>query len=395
MKASSVHRYEIVDTISGLEDLTRALSNKNTIGIDLEADSMYHFKEKVCLIQVAADNLYAVIDPLQIKDLSVLKPLFRSRDTIKVFHGADYDIRSLFRDFRISVHNLFDTQLACRFLGFRETSLEAVLKRLFRVTLDKKYQRKDWSKRPLPEEMIVYAIDDVRYLVKLAQRLESELDKKDRLSWVREECVYLSRVRPVSNDADPLFLHFKGAGKLDPHSLATLEALLQFRKVIARKKDRPLFKVIRNKSLLQLATIKPKRISQLEKSKILSPKQIQMYGQDIISTIQKALNTPTKDLPEYPRKKAPYVPARVGISVKSLRTWRDTQAKALDIDPALICTNSQISLIAQQNPQNISSLAKINELKQWQRKAFGKDIVAVLRKANGRKSHLHFRRIKD
>jgi len=382
MKTGRTHRYEIIDSRSGLDELTRALQNKKVIGVDLEADSMYHFKEKVCLIQMAADNLSVVIDPLQIKDLSALKPLFRSRDTRKVFHGADYDIRSLFRDFQITINNLFDTQLACRFLGVRETSLEAVLKKWFGVSLNKKYQRKDWSKRPLPQEMVVYALDDVRYLIKLAHRLESELGKKGRLPWVEEECIYLSRVRMVANDTGPLFLHFKGAGKLDPQSLAALEALLQFRKAIAEKKDRPLFKIIRNKSLLQLAVIKPKNMAQLEKSGTLSPKQIHMYGQEIISAITAASGIPDKDLPEYPRKKAPNVPARVGTGVKSLRVWRDHQARALEIDPSLICTNVQISLIALQNPRSLVHLARIKELKKWQIETFGKDIVEVLKSTN-------------
>ena len=161
-----------------------------------------------------------------------------------------------------------------------------------------------------------------------------------------------------------------------------MEALLQFRKAIAQKKDRPLFKIIRNKSLLQLAVIKPKSMAHLEKSGTLSPKQIHMYGQEIISAITSASGLADRDLPEYPRKKAPHVPARVGTSIKSLRVWRDRQARALKIDPSLICTNVQISLIALQNPRNLSRLARIKELKKWQIEAFGKDIVEVLKSAN-------------
>jgi ribonuclease D len=214
---------------------------------------MYHFKEKVCLIQIAAHNINVVIDPLVVKDLSPLKPIFKRRDIRKIFHGADYDVRSLFRDFRITINNLFDTELACRFLGFSETGLEAVLKNKFDVALNKKYQRKDWSKRPLPPDMIAYAAKDAGYLLPLARSLKAELEERGRLWWVLEECEYLSKVRPNTNNTGPLYMHFKGAGKLNPRSLAVLETVLQLRREIAQKKDKSLFRIFSSRSLLDLA----------------------------------------------------------------------------------------------------------------------------------------------
>jgi len=176
--------HKIIDTFDALANLVAMIENDKIIGVDLEADSMYHFKEKVCLIQIASRGINAVIDPLMIQDLSPLKPLFKKAEIQKIFHGADYDVRSLYRDFRITINNLFDTELASRFLGYSETSLEAVLKNKFEVVLDKKYQRKDWSKRPLPQDMISYAAKDVRYLLPLAESLSTELENKSRLRWV-------------------------------------------------------------------------------------------------------------------------------------------------------------------------------------------------------------------
>jgi len=122
-----------------MPDLKKALKSIETekrVGFDLEADSMYHFSEKVCLLQVASKNTAFVIDTLKLRDLSLLKPLFLRNDVIKIFHGADYDVRSLFRDFGIEIKNLFDTELASRFLGIKETGLEAVLKGRFNVKQD-------------------------------------------------------------------------------------------------------------------------------------------------------------------------------------------------------------------------------------------------------------------
>ena len=378
MNATNDIGYDIIENSSQLARLVSRIENESIIGVDVEADSMYHFQEKVCLIQMATANVNVVIDPLVIKDLSALKPIFKRRDIQKIFHGADYDVRSLYRDFKFNINNLFDTELASRFLGFPESGLEAVLKKKFAISLDKKFQRKDWSRRPLPREMMAYAAEDARYLLPLAQDLTTELQDKGRFSWVHEECEILSRVRPSTNGADPLFVNFKGAGKLDPRSLAILEALLQCRRKIARKKDRPLFRIIGSRPLLELAETKPANMKQLEKTKALSPKQMGMYGKLILAAINGAMTIPKKDLPVYPRRKAPRVPASAAARVKSLRKWRDHQAENLAMDPSLILTRSLISTLAVQKPRTVKDLSRIKEIKKWQIREFGKDILKLL-----------------
>jgi ribonuclease D len=370
--------YEIIDSDRRLTDLVEKLKDETVIGVDVEADSMYHFKEKVCLVQMATHHLNVVIDPLVIKNMSALNPIFKNKKIQKIFHGADYDVRSLYRDFKININNLFDTELASRFMGFAETGLEAVLKKRFTISLDKKFQRKDWSRRPLPREMIDYAAEDSRYLLPLAKDLTAELKDRGRLSWVEEECDLLSKVRPSTNGNQALYLNFKGAGKLDPRGLAILEALLQNRRQIARKKDRPLFRIIGSRSLLDLAECKPTNKKQLEKSGALSPKQIDMYGRQLVEVINSAIKIPEKDLPVYPRRKTPRVPASAAGRVKSLRKWRDSQAKKLAMEPSLILTKSLISDLALQKPAKKSELSRIREMKKWQIREFGNDILKAL-----------------
>ena len=379
MRRRRAHRHLNIITHSELDRFAEKLTKQRIIGVDLEADSMYHFREKVCLIQIATPHTTAVIDPLQIHNLTVLKPVFKNTGILKVFHGADYDIRSLYRDFKISINNLFDTELACRFLGLKETGLEAVLKNRYNVHLNKKYQRKDWSKRPLPQEMIAYAAKDVRYLIPLAKSLQQELKDKGRLSWVDEECRHLSKVRPTNNNLGPLFVGFKGAGKLGPRGLAVLEELLQMRKKIAQQQDSPLFRIIGNKSLLMLAETRPSNLNKLRKSEILGSKQIDRYGQAVVTAVTKALQIPIKNLPKYPRKTAPTVPAIVAKRVTELRSWRDRMARQLKVDPAIIGTKALISAIAVQKPLTISSLSKMKALKTWQTKEFGHDIIDILK----------------
>lgn len=371
--------YQFIDSLTGLEDFAKSLEEVPSVAVDLEADSMYHFKEKVCLLQMAAGAASVVIDPIKIKDMSFLKPLFFNRKIKKVFHGADYDVRSLYRDFNIKINNLFDTQVACMFLGYQETGLNSVLQQKFGISLNKKYQKKDWSVRPLPEKMMEYAVADVAYLILLAEMLEKELEKKGRLEWVHEENKILSTVRPVSNDDNPLYLKFKGAGKLDRRSLAVLEALLQFRMHIAEKKDKPLFKIFSNNALMKVALKKPVDLPNLKKAEGFSPKQINMYGNSVIDIVDNALQIPQNELPLYPKRRVPRVDASVSARVKALKSWRDSKSQSLEIDPGLLCNNFLINAVAVQNPLNVKALEKIEGMKNWQRKEFGRGIIEILR----------------
>ncbi len=187
MKPNRHPDYQLIDSSAGLTKMVERLETEKTIAVDLEADSLYHFTERVCLIQIASEQTCFIIDPLAVDGLSPLKLLFYNGDIQKILHGADYDIRSLYRDFHIKITNLFDTQIACRFLGLNETGLDAVLAKRFNIRLDKKYQKKDWSQRPLSDEMLAYAANDVLFLVQLGKTLEKELEEKGRLSWVHEE----------------------------------------------------------------------------------------------------------------------------------------------------------------------------------------------------------------
>ena len=370
--------YQLIETLLELKTVADLFKKEKAIAVDLEADSMYHLKEKVCLIQMATHDINVVIDPLKIHDLSPLKPLFENRSIKKIFHGADYDVRSLYRDFKININNLFDTQLACMFLGINETGLEAAVKKWFKVSLDKKYQRKDWSKRPLSEDMMAYAAKDTLYLLPLAKILEEKLKKLGRLSWVNEECRYLSKVRHASANHEPLYLKFAGAGRLDSRSLAVLEALLQYRKKIAKKEDRPLFKIFGNNSLMKLVATKPVNLSLVEKTKALSPRQIRMHGDAVIDIINNTLKVPGGSLPVYPRKKASPLPPQVPKRVKAIKAWRDTVANKLKIDPSLLFNKSLLTAIALQNPKDVKSLESIKGMKNWQKNEFGEKIISIL-----------------
>jgi ribonuclease D len=371
--------YILVEKDADLPKLLPQLQEETAIGVDLEADSMFHYQEKVCLVQIATERLNLLIDPLSIRDLSPLRPVFADRRVRKVFHGSDYDIRSLYRDFGIEVHSLFDTQIAARFLGIREISLANLLHAYFQISSDKKYQKKDWSQRPLPEPMMAYAVQDICYLIPLARILEKELKKKGRLFCVEEECDLLSRVRASSIKTESFFMNFKGASRLDPRSLAVLENILRFRDQLAKRRDCPHFKVLGNQPILEIALRKSRSRADLMDIKGLSSRQIDQMGEALAERVGEALRLPEAALPVYPRKAWQRLRSREGARVEALKRWRDRLGDQWGVDPAVICTNAQIREIAITNPQRPGDMNAIEEIRNWQVELLCPEICKLLK----------------
>ncbi len=371
--------YNYISDNTALKEAVNTLTRTEAIAVDLEADSMYHYQEKVCLIQMAQNGRVWVIDPLTVDNMTPLATVFSDGSIEKIFHGADYDIRSLYRDFRIELSNLFDTELASRFLGISQTGLGNVLTSRFNIHVEKKYQKKDWSKRPLPPDMIAYAAGDVVYLHALADLLKAELADAGRDQWVREECQRLTRVRPAEVNHDPLFWRFSGAGRLDRRSLAVLEAVLTVRNQIARKKDRPVFKIMSSRAVLRVAVEKPITLSDLKESRVLSEKQLVMYASDLLAAVNSAMDLSLEDLPVYPRKKKPPSDPKIARRIKALRTRREAIAESLKMPTGQLINNTQLSVIAAVNPKDKAALSHIEGIKAWQVDAFGDELILALK----------------
>ncbi|MBU0735552.1 MAG: HRDC domain-containing protein [Proteobacteria bacterium] len=370
--------YTFVETDADLRRVAVQLRKEPAIGVDLEADSMFHYQEKVCLLQISTDGRNIVIDPLSVRDLAPLRPVFADDRIRKVFHGADYDIRSLYRDFGFEVHSLFDTQIAARFLGVREIGLASLLDEKFHVSSDKKYQKKDWSQRPFPGPMLRYAVQDSSYLLPLARILEGELREKGLLFCVEEESELLSGVRPNSSGNRPFFLGFKGAAGLGPRSLAVLEEILRFRDQLARRRDCPHFKILGNSPIMEIARIKPMTRADLTRIKGLSLKQIDQMGRSLIEKVMEGLSLPNEALPTYPKKTWERLRSRETRRVKALKSWRERLGGKWGVDPSVVCTNAQILAIALANPRKSGDMQSITDIRKWQIKLLGPDICSLL-----------------
>jgi ribonuclease D len=365
---------EIITKADRLSEVAAILRRQTELAVDLEMDSLHHYQEKVCLIQVSTRTESWLIDPLALKDLSPLAAPLGDPNILIVMHGADYDIRSLHRDFGIEVRNLFDTMIASRFLGITEFGLAALLKARFGIELNKKYQKADWSKRPLSPEMSAYAAADTSDLLPLYDQLSAELIGKGRLKWLEEECRLVCQAR-VSEKEGPLFLSCKGAGKLKGRTLAVLEGLLQLRDHQARELDRPPFKVISAETLLEAAEKRPRTVSDLSGIKGMTPGQIHRFGERILTAVSSALALPEEDLPRFPRLRRDEPTDGSKERLKRLKSWREQHSSLQGLEPGVVAPNWLLEAVADAYPASPAELDGIAGMREWQKELYGQELL--------------------
>jgi ribonuclease D len=318
-----------------------------------------------------------LIDPLALKDMSPLAAPLGDPRIMIVMHGADYDIRSLHRDFGIEVQNLFDTMLASRFLGISEFGLAALLKARFGIELNKKYQKADWSKRPLSPEMSRYAAADTSDLLPLYDQLSAELIEKGRLSWLEEECHLLCQAR-VTEKEGPLFLSCKGAGKLKGRTLAILEELLQLRDRQACELDRPPFKVLSAEVLLEAAEKRPRTLHDLSNIKGMTPGQIQRFGDKMLLAVSAALALPEEKLPSFPRQRRDEPTDGTKDRIKRLKSWREQHSAVQALEPGVVAPNWLLEAVADACPASEAELDGVAGMREWQKRLYGQELLQEL-----------------
>ncbi|MEP6957006.1 MAG: ribonuclease D, partial [Chthoniobacterales bacterium] len=222
------------------------------VAVDTEADSLHCYHEKLCLVQLSFGGSDYLVDPLADFDLMPLSAALGGKEI--VLQGADFDLRLMKRSMDFTATKVFDTVVAARLLGLREFSLAALVERYFGVTLSKGSQKANWARRPLPAQMAEYAMNDTRYLLPLADKLEAELREKGRLEWFEQSCErgrVQAAVQRVRDDEETW--RISGSGTLSPRAGAVLRALWRWRDGEAQAADRPSFHILQNHLLIKAA----------------------------------------------------------------------------------------------------------------------------------------------
>ncbi len=368
-----------VRTPEELRRRIQAISASRAIALDTESDSLHHYAEKVCLVQLADGAApVSLLDPLALGDLSHLRELMADPGVEKVFHGAEYDIALLKRDFGFSFASLFDTQIAARFLGRKEFGLQALLQREFGVHLSKASQKADWSRRPLTASQEAYAAEDVRHLIPLRDRLLLEIRMAGREAWVREECDALA-LTPAAVYREPAdFLRVKGARDLHLRDLAVLRELFALREAWARKLDRPLFRVLGDEALVLLSQRRPARPESLRALPGFHSPVWRDRGPELLEAIRRGESVPHDQCPRYLHGRRRRPPLEAVLRAERLRSRRSATAERVGLDPGLLLPQRLIDRIALDHPRTVEELSRVPEIRTWRVEEFGREILAAL-----------------
>lgn len=375
-----------VDRPVALQAMIARLQGEPALALDTESNSLFVYREQVCLIQISVPGADYLIDPLALDDISALRPLLADPEVLKVCHGAEYDLISLYRDFHFTLTNLFDTMWASRILGWPAHGLGDVLRLRFGVTLDKRFQRANWAIRPLPPEQLDYARLDTHYLLPLQAVQAAELEQTGRWRQAQHRFTRLAQtrweIRPFSPDG---FWRVPGVHELDDAGRGVLRALYLLREQQAEATNRPPFKLLSNGALLLLSEQRPRSIEELRQLRGVGSTLVRRHGPAVLEAIRRGERQPLRweQRPHtgnnsHNGRPSPDAQARFG----ALRTWRNAEAERRGVEPDIILTNHTLWAIAQRNPRSRADLASDELLAPWELDEFGDQVLSVVRRAS-------------
>jgi ribonuclease D len=374
-----VPEFELITDPEVLAGRVTDMAPEAVLALDTEASSFHRYKESVCLVQLSTRHRTYLVDPLVLRDLSPLRRLLAEPGMEVVIHDADYDLRILARDHGIRVENVFDTLIAAELLNEPEIGLAALLRKYQGLQVDKKFQKADWSKRPLPKPMLDYAAGDTSHLIAVRDILKEKLHEKQRWEWAEEEFELLTDAPfNLTTNEEPAFLRMKGAKTLKPHQLAILREVHAWRDGVAEKMDRAPFMVVGNEALLSLATDPPKGVNDIASRKGVNERMVQRYGRDIMAAVQRGLDLPKDEWPRITKPKRWQRDDDFEDRVKRLKQMRDKLTTEHDLRMGIVASNQLLADMARILPGDLDALAALPGIRRYQVKHFGGDLLKAL-----------------
>jgi len=363
----------------GLKRLVHILSSQPILAVDTESNSLFAYREQVCLIQFSTTESDYLVDPMALGDLSPLGPIFADPHIRKTFHAAEYDLLCLKRDFGFSFANLFDTMLAARILGRKEVGLGSILEAEFNLQVDKRHQRANWGQRPLPDYLLDYARQDTHYLILLQERFERQLKAKKLLALAQEDFKRLCLVDAHPENGKNACWRVTGVHHLSAQQIAVLQELCKYRDEVARIYNRPLFKVISDHTLHAIASACPRTEDELKVLPGMTNHQMNRHGKTLLQAVQQGLEAPPIHPPRNIRPDDHFL-----ARVEALKQWRKLKAKELNVESDIILPRDLLHQLAFRNPLEPEALSDCMTEVPWRRRRYGEDILAVLKKVKAK-----------
>lgn len=364
-----------IDEPDKLDQLVRHLAGLRMAAVDTESNSLFAYREQVCLIQISTSDQDFLVDPIALPDLSPLESFFENPAIEKIFHAAEYDIMCLKRDFNFEFHHIFDTMQAARILGYPNVGLADMLEVDLGVKIEKKYQRANWGQRPLPTAMLAYARVDSHYLISLRENLHKELIEKGLLDLAEEDFRRLTQVDAASAEFEmPPWWRLPGSQALtSPQQAGALQALLEYRDQQARQIDLPHFKVLSNDTLVQIAAELPLTWEALADIPSLSARNRERHAQGLLAAVKRGISTPPPRRPSNHRRDDAELER-----LDALRRWRKEAAGRLSVDSDVVLPRDVLEEIAHYAPGSREALQMIMKAVPWRFERYGDAILAVL-----------------
>jgi ribonuclease D len=362
-----------VNTTQLLQKMIDDLSTQSRVAVDTESNSLHAFREQVCLIQFSSTNADYLIDPLVLKDLSSLAPIFSDPKIEKIFHAAEYDLVCLRRDFEFSFANLFDTMHAARILGYPAVGLDRLLNDKFKIQTDKRHQKANWAARPLTKEQIHYARLDTHYLFDLRDVLEKELREKDRLEFAKEDftraCLFDKQKQKINGES---WERFSSRKDLSLRDLTILAHLCKWRDIEAEKLNRPVYKVVMDDTLVMVSKNLPQHKVDLS-AMGLSERQIHLWGDGILSAVRRGVSASLVERKQVETKNDAFL-----RRLEKLKVWRKKIGLEMGVESDVILPKPYLSAIAENPPKDIEELMSIMKETPSRVEKYGTQILKML-----------------
>jgi len=373
----------LVQTHAAWRECLVQLRRSSSLAIDTESNSLHAYREQVCLIQISTLDQDYIIDPLCLPDLDGLGELMADPTVEKVFHAAEYDILCLKRDFAYTFVNLFDTMLASRILGWRKNGLAAILAQEFGVRADKRYQRANWGRRPLPPEQIAYAQMDTHYLLPLRDKMAVDLEAAGWSAAARESFARMAKVTPSprTSDSNGFWRLLNGRPQLTPQQHAVLRELYFFRDREAQRRDLPPFKILGDQTLVELTEALPHYPDEMQGIHGLTPRVASRYASKLIRAIKRGMRAEHPKPPPH-RARPPSVEL---ARFDALRAWRREVATGRGVESDIIASKKALWELAHCNPRTTAELESIKSLDVWQRNEYGQELIELLNQTKERR----------
>ena len=362
-----------VDKPDTFNQMLGDLTAQPRLAVDTESNSLHAYREQVCLIQFTTPSKDYVIDPLALHDMKALGPIFSNPNIEKIFHASEYDLICLRRDFGFQFASLFDTMHAARVLGYQFVGLDNLLAEKFQFEMDKRHQKADWAVRPLTPAQLDYARLDTHFLFDLRDVLEAELKEKDRLQIALEDFARACKVEIQKEKLNGTsWRRFSTRKDISPRELTILSELCISRDRIAERMNRPVFKVIADALLLDIARNLPEKDVDLS-GLGLSPKQIRLWGSEILEAVKRGTVAPLVE-----REQAKRPSEKTLKRLEKLKNWRKKVALEMGVESDIVLPKVYLNSLAEDPPKSLQQLESVMHESPTRFRKFGEQIYRLV-----------------